>query len=65
MKEKLFCIASVAERLVCSRRYVYTLIQDGKLKAVRIGSKNGLRVLQTSLQQFLSLRQVDPSEYDR
>ena len=65
MKDKLLYIANVAERLTCSRRYVYTLIQNGGLKAVRIGVKNGLRVVESSLLEFISSRQVDPLDYDR
>ncbi len=64
MNEKLLCVASVAKKLDCSRRYVYTLIQDGELKAVRIGNKYGLRVPETALFRFVSRCKVDPVEYD-
>ncbi len=52
----------VANRLNCSNNTVYPLIQDGSLKAIRIG-KRALRITESSLIEFLEFREVNPEEY--
>ncbi|MCP4746231.1 MAG: helix-turn-helix domain-containing protein [Desulfobacteraceae bacterium] len=64
MTDKLICVAKVAKRLDCSRRYVYTLIHNGKLAALRIGEKYGLRVPESSLLNFMKTRRINAADYD-
>ena len=61
-KDRLLCVHNVAERLNCHNSYVYTLIKDGHLKAIRVG-KRALRVSESSLNRFIESRKVDPEEY--
>ena len=60
--ERYLRINVVAQRLDCSTNNVYNLIQNGMLKAVRIG-KRALRIKETSYKQFIESREVDPEEY--
>lgn len=55
---KLLQIWKVAERLDCSKRYVYTLIELGRLRVVRLG-KRGLRVTQESLDKLIIHENAD------
>jgi excisionase family DNA binding protein len=49
---RLLFVHTVAERLNCSKRYVYTLIETGRLEAIRLGPR-GLRVSEAALGEFL------------
>jgi len=60
-KDKLLYVSRVSDWLSCSRQYVYTLIREGRLRAVRRGSY--LRVFQSSVEEFLSKNELDPEEY--
>lgn len=55
-KEKLLYVRTVADRLCCSKKYVYELIQSGHLEAYRLGSH--LRVIEKSLDDYLEKRKV-------
>lgn len=61
MNEKLLLVNVAAQRLNCSRSYVYELIKDGELKAIR--RKSYLRVYETSVDEFLKRRALDPESY--
>ena len=60
----------VAELLDCSKSKVYALIQNGHLQAIKLseGSKAGVRVLSSSLEEFLlgegvvAEKQLTPAE---
>lgn len=58
-KEQYFYVNRVAEKLNCSKRHVYNLINSGQLKAVKIGTR-ALRIPESSLNEFLSDRKIDP-----
>lgn len=66
MKEKTadrwLTVQSVAETLGCSDKYVYQLIQQGDLRAMKLGER-ALRVSDESLQKFIAARAVDPQDY--
>ena len=49
---RLLFVSTVAQRLNCSKQYVYTLIETGKLKAIRLGPR-GLRVSEDALFEFV------------
>ena len=59
---RLLNVHHVANRLGCCNNTIYTLIQDGSLKAIRIG-KRALRITEASLNEFLESREVDPEDY--
>ncbi len=54
--ERLLYVRTAAERLCCSKKYIYELIQDGQLEAYRIGAH--LRVVEASIDEFLKKRKV-------
>ena len=54
--DKLLTVEQIHERLNCSRRHVYNLIEQGKLPGFRIGNKNGLRVRESNLEAFIQQR---------
>jgi excisionase family DNA binding protein len=55
-------IQSVADTLSCSDDYVYMLIRNGNLQAIKIGER-ALRISDQSLQAFISARVVNPDDY--
>lgn len=57
-KEKLLYIHSVANRLCCSKKFVYELIAKKELKTIRLGSQ--LRVYENSINDFLAKNIVKP-----
>ena len=61
-KEKYITVQTVAERLSCTDNYVYALVKDGKLTAVKIGER-ALRITETSFDKFISANIVNPNDY--
>lgn len=57
--DKLLYVSEVSEKLNCSKPSVYRLIEEGKLKAVKIGER-GLRIKERSLKDFLNKSAVIP-----
>ncbi len=57
-RERLIYVSKAAEKLNCSAQHVYNLINDGHLKAVKIGSRS-LRIPESSLKAFIEDREVD------
>jgi excisionase family DNA binding protein len=60
--DKWLPIQSVSETLGCTDKYVYALIQQGSLKAMRLGER-ALRVSEQSLYAFIDGRIVNPQDY--
>jgi len=60
--DKYLSVQSVAETLSCSDDYVYMLIRNGDLVAVKIGER-ALRISEKSLNAFISARVVNPEDY--
>ncbi len=60
--DKWLKIQSVAETLGCTDAYVYSLIREGAIKAMKLGER-ALRVSEWSLQKFISARVVNPEDY--
>lgn len=60
--DKYLTIQSVSETLGCTDKYVYILIQEGNLKAIKLGER-ALRVSEQSLQNFIATRSVKPEDY--
>lgn len=61
MTETYLYVQSVARRLKCSERTVYRLIQEGKLRAIRVGGR-ALRIPETAFIEYLEAQAVDPEE---
>lgn len=61
-RDRLLNVEQVRERLQCSRKHVYNLINAGELPAIRLGVRKGLRVKLSELEYFLEDREVDDLE---
>ena len=55
-------IETVAEILCCSERHVYNLITEGKLEAIKIGSR-AYRISEKSLEDFIEKGKVNPDDF--
>ena len=63
MKPKKYLpVKNVADRLNCSLKKVYMMIQDGELEAIRIGPR-GIRLGVEELENFIKRNRVDPDEF--
>lgn len=54
---QLLNVKQVTERLNCGKTFVYDLIRDGKLEAVRLGAVKGLRVTLKSVDKYRRSRE--------
>ena len=61
-RDRYLSIQNVAEALGCMDHYVHNLIQEGNLKAIKIGVR-ALRISEQSLQAFIAARVVNPADY--
>jgi len=52
----------VAEILECTERFVYEMVKEGKLTALRLGIR-AIRISEKSLNEFVESNIVDPDEY--
>ena len=59
-KDRFITIQHAAQRLSVKDRFVYGLIQDGLLTAIRLGPRT-LRVSEKSLDRYITSQQVDPA----
>ncbi|MCG8632833.1 MAG: helix-turn-helix domain-containing protein [Desulfobacterales bacterium] len=59
-KDRLLNVEQVKQVLGCCRRHVYNLIERGDLPAVKIGSRQGIRVKESALDKFISGCSIDP-----
>lgn len=57
--DRLLNVEQVRSKLACSRSHVYNLIERGELAAVRIGTRQGLRIKQGEISRFLNERVFD------
>jgi excisionase family DNA binding protein len=62
MSEKYLHVCNVAKRLDCSKKHIYKLIQDGEIKAIRLGAR-ALRITESSLRGFIEKNEVNPQDY--
>ena len=60
--DKFISVQSVAERLSCTDDYVYMLIRNGSIQAIKIGQR-AIRVSESSLQEFIAVGRIDPEDY--
>ncbi len=61
MHDTYLYVQHVARRLKCSERTVYRLIQEGKLRAIRVGGR-ALRIPEKAFNEYLEAQAVDPDE---
>ncbi|MBU4317644.1 MAG: helix-turn-helix domain-containing protein [Proteobacteria bacterium] len=61
--ERLLDVSAVARRLNCGNTNVYNLIKTGKIDAVRIGPRAGLRITESSLARFIDNQRVDQDDF--
>ena len=61
-KEKYITVQTVAERLSCTDNWVYALIKEGQLKAVKIGER-ALRISEGSFDKYIAANIVNPADY--
>ncbi len=61
-KERYITVQTVAERLSCTDTYIYCLIREGKLRAVKIGVR-ALRISESSYEAFITGNAVNPDDY--
>jgi len=59
LKDRLLTAKQVCERLSCSLRHVYNLIELGHLPAFKIGSRNGFRIRESKFEEFLKKREEE------
>ena len=60
--DKFLTVQTTAETLGCTDQYIYILIQQGSLRAIKLGER-ALRVSNQSLQDFIASRTVNPDDY--
>lgn len=64
--KKWMTVPEVAEHFSCSKRYVYTLIETGRLSVINLGGevgRRGVRIESTSIQKLEQVSKVDPLQY--
>jgi excisionase family DNA binding protein len=61
--DKYMTIQKVAERLDCSVRYIYHLIQEGHFVIIKIGQDKGIRISERSVNAFIESKVIDPSDF--
>jgi excisionase family DNA binding protein len=54
--DKMLPVSTVAKRLSVSRQTIYNLILAGALEAIRTGPAAGIRIFESSLDDFLKKR---------
>jgi len=55
--DRFLNVEQVADRLNCSRRHIYNMINYGKIKAFKIGGRNGFRIRESVLEEFIRDRE--------
>lgn len=64
-KRRLIDVRNAANGLGCTPQHIYNMIKEGRIRAVRLGKRMGLRVPGEALDEFLSSRAVNPDDYHR
>jgi excisionase family DNA binding protein len=58
-KDTLLNVEQVASRLNCSRRHVYSLIDEGHITGFNVGKTRGKRVFSSSVDHYLSKKALE------
>ncbi len=59
---ELIYVKRAAEILCCTPKHIGTMVQDGRLKAVKLGPR-GLRVVKASVDLYIQNNMVNPEDY--
>ncbi len=62
MKDRLLKIREVAARLNCTTTYVYALLRDSRLPAIRL-SERMIRIPESGLDAFIKSKKMDAGDY--
>lgn len=65
--KRYMTVPEVAAYFSCSKRYVYTLIEHGRLSVINLGGAvgaRGIRIESNSIIQFEQQNKIDPTQYD-
>ena len=62
IQDRYLTVSRVAEILGCTERYVYEMVKEGRLKALRLGIR-AIRISEGSLTEFVHTNTVDPDDY--
>ena len=52
---------AVAEILSCTERHIYNLITDGKIEAIKVGTR-AVRISEKSLYSFIESARINPED---
>jgi excisionase family DNA binding protein len=61
LKDRYIPMTAVADVLACTERHVYDLVTEGKLKAIKVGSR-AIRISEQSLCDFIKNNTVNPED---
>lgn len=59
---ELIHVRRAAEILCCTPKHIGTMVQDGRLSAVRLGPR-GIRVIRSSVEIYIENNRVNPEDY--
>lgn len=63
-KVKVIDVRCAAIRLDCTPSHIYRLVQMGKLRAIKIGERKGIRILVDAIDEMVG-QEIDPDTYSR
>ena len=59
---ELIYVKRAAEILCCTPKHIGTMVQDGRLEALKLGPR-GIRVFKTSIEKYIENNKVNPEDY--
>jgi excisionase family DNA binding protein len=65
--KKWMTVPEVAQHFSCSKRYVYTMVETGRLTVINLSGeigKRGMRISSYSIQQLEKTNVIDPDDYN-
>ncbi len=60
-KPRYLTMERVAEILSCTERHVYNLVVEGRLEAIKIGTR-AVRISERSLHEFIETARINPDD---
>lgn len=63
MEQEFYTVKEVADKLKITRKGVYDLMRDGRLRYVQIGIRQR-RITAAALRDFVQSREIDLSDYN-
>ena len=62
IKDRFVPIQAVSAVLSCTDQHVYSLVMEGSLQAIKIGSR-AIRISERSLNEFIENSRVNPDDF--